>query len=141
MSTYFDGPVVPDVRIIAAVSQASTGSRDDGSAGPASNSVNGTVRTPPAGAGSDGPVTTVLSVAIPVAIYIAAVYGLYAWLMRQGDPLHIGLLLAASYQGAPVDSVIYDSIMESMFNSTDAASVASYLPTAIFLFLVNVAIS
>jgi parallel beta-helix repeat protein len=37
------------------------------------------------------------------------------------DPLHIGLLLAASYQGAPVDSVIYDSIMESMFNSTDAA--------------------
>jgi low temperature requirement protein LtrA len=39
-----------------------------------------------------GPVATVLSVAIPVAVYVAAIYGLYAWLMRQGDPLHIGLL-------------------------------------------------
>ena len=39
-----------------------------------------------------GPVATVLSVAIPVGVYIAAIYGLYAWLMRQGDSLHIGLL-------------------------------------------------
>ena len=39
-----------------------------------------------------GPVAAVLSVAAPVGIYIAAIYGLYAWLMRHGDPLHIGLL-------------------------------------------------
>jgi len=39
-----------------------------------------------------GPVATVLSVAIPVAVYLAGIYGLYAWLMRQGDPLHVGLL-------------------------------------------------
>lgn len=39
-----------------------------------------------------GPAAAVLSVAIPVAIYMAAIYGLYAWLMRQGDPLHVGLL-------------------------------------------------
>ena len=39
-----------------------------------------------------GPVATVLSVAIPVALYVAGIYGLYAWLMRRGDPLHISLL-------------------------------------------------
>jgi len=45
-----------------------------------------------ANAAAIGPVTAVLSVVIPVAIYVASIYGLYAWLMRQGDPLHLGLL-------------------------------------------------
>jgi predicted small integral membrane protein len=31
-------------------------------------------------------------VAIPVGIYIAGIYGLYAWLMRRGDPLYVALL-------------------------------------------------
>jgi low temperature requirement protein LtrA len=46
-----------------------------------------------ANAAAIGPVATVLSVAIPVAVYIGAIYGLYAWLMRRGDPLHIVLLV------------------------------------------------
>jgi low temperature requirement protein LtrA len=45
-----------------------------------------------ANAAAIGPAATVLCVAIPVAVYMAAIYGLYAWLMRQGDPLHVGLL-------------------------------------------------
>ena len=45
-----------------------------------------------AGEAAIGPVATVLSVAIPVALYLAAIYGLYAWLMRGGEPLHVGLL-------------------------------------------------
>ncbi|MEJ0065908.1 MAG: low temperature requirement protein A [Caulobacteraceae bacterium] len=45
-----------------------------------------------AGEAAIGPVATVLSVAIPVAVYVAAIYALYAWLMRRGDPLHLGLL-------------------------------------------------
>jgi low temperature requirement protein LtrA len=45
-----------------------------------------------ANAAAIGPVATVLSVAIPVTVYVAAIYGLYGWLMRQGDPLHVGLL-------------------------------------------------
>ena len=45
-----------------------------------------------AGEAAIGPVVTALSVAMPVAVYVAAIYGLYAWLMRRGDPLHIGLL-------------------------------------------------
>lgn len=39
-----------------------------------------------------GPVTTVLAVAAPVGIYVLLVYGLYAWLVRKGDSLHIALL-------------------------------------------------
>ncbi|MGA0604252.1 low temperature requirement protein A [Caulobacter sp. KR2-114] len=39
-----------------------------------------------------GPVGAVLAVAIPVATYLAAIYALYAWLMRRGDALHVGLL-------------------------------------------------
>ncbi|HEY4241651.1 MAG TPA: parallel beta-helix domain-containing protein [Kofleriaceae bacterium] len=38
------------------------------------------------------------------------------------DPLMLGLLLAISYGADPVDSVLYDSIGESMFDSTVAAS-------------------
>jgi low temperature requirement protein LtrA len=34
----------------------------------------------------------VLSVAIPVALYVAVLYGLYSLLMRERDPFHIGLL-------------------------------------------------
>ena len=49
-----------------------------------------------ANAASIGPVATVLSVAIPVAVYLAGIYALYAWLMRRGDPLHIGLLAATA---------------------------------------------
>ncbi len=39
-----------------------------------------------------GETATVLSVAIPVALYIAMVYGLYSLLVRERDPFHIGLL-------------------------------------------------
>jgi hypothetical protein len=39
-----------------------------------------------------GETATVLSVAIPVAIYIAMVYGLYSLLMHERDPFHLGLL-------------------------------------------------
>jgi low temperature requirement protein LtrA len=34
----------------------------------------------------------VLSVAIPVAIYVTTLYGLYSLLMREWDPFHVGLL-------------------------------------------------
>jgi parallel beta-helix repeat protein len=34
------------------------------------------------------------------------------------DPLQLGLLLTLVYSGAPVDSVLYDAIQESKFNST-----------------------
>jgi low temperature requirement protein LtrA len=45
-----------------------------------------------AGKAEIGPVATVLSLTIPVAVYVASIYGLYAWMMRRGDPLHVGLL-------------------------------------------------
>ena len=41
-------------------------------------------------------VGTVLSTAIPVAIYVASLYGLYAWFMRHLDPFHLGLLTASA---------------------------------------------
>lgn len=37
------------------------------------------------------------------------------------DPLMLGFLLILSYNGAPVSSVLYDSIGEPMFDSTDPA--------------------
>ena len=37
------------------------------------------------------------------------------------DPLMLGLLLTVSYAGQPVDSVLYDAIGESTFDSTDPA--------------------
>ena len=39
-----------------------------------------------------GPTATVLSVAIPFAIYAAALYALYSILMRAHDPFHLGLI-------------------------------------------------
>ena len=39
-----------------------------------------------------GATATVLSVAIPIAVYVAVLYALYAVLMRSRDPFHIGLL-------------------------------------------------
>jgi low temperature requirement protein LtrA len=45
-----------------------------------------------AGEAEIGAVAAVLSVALPVGVYVAAIYGLYTWLMREGDPFHIGLL-------------------------------------------------
>jgi low temperature requirement protein LtrA len=43
-----------------------------------------------------GPVATVLSVAIPFAIYVAVFYGLYSLLMRTQDPFHLGLMAATA---------------------------------------------
>jgi low temperature requirement protein LtrA len=43
-----------------------------------------------------GATATVLSVAIPVAIYIAVVYALYSVLMRTRDPFHLGLIAATA---------------------------------------------
>ena len=49
-----------------------------------------------AGEAAIGPTATVLSVAIPVAVYVAGIYGIYVWLMRHGDPLHIWLVAASA---------------------------------------------
>ncbi|HEY6889189.1 MAG TPA: low temperature requirement protein A [Solirubrobacter sp.] len=38
----------------------------------------------------------VLSVTIPVAIYVLAVYGLYSLLLREHDPFHLGLLAGSA---------------------------------------------
>ena len=43
-----------------------------------------------------GPVPTVLSVAIPVAVFLGAVYALYAYMVRRFDPLHTWLLAATA---------------------------------------------
>jgi low temperature requirement protein LtrA len=43
-----------------------------------------------------GPVGTVWSVAIPVAIYVALLYGLFVALTRAHDPLHLWLVLASA---------------------------------------------
>ena len=37
------------------------------------------------------------------------------------DPLQLGFLLSVAYNGAPVDSVLYDTIGETSFHSTDAS--------------------
>jgi low temperature requirement protein LtrA len=49
-----------------------------------------------AGEAKIGTTGIVLSVAIPVAIFIFTAYGLYAGLMRTADPFHIGLLVATA---------------------------------------------
>jgi low temperature requirement protein LtrA len=65
-----------------------------------------------------GTIATVLSVAIPVAIYAGMFYALYSVLMRAFDPFHVGLLagtaavlalsvvLAAAGVGTPVCLVV-----------------------------------
>ena len=39
-----------------------------------------------------GPLATVLSVALPVGVYLAMIYAIYAYLVRRFDPFHIWLL-------------------------------------------------
>ncbi len=41
-----------------------------------------------------GPLVAMLTVAIPVAVFVVAVFGLYAQLLRVFDPLHLWLLVA-----------------------------------------------
>ncbi len=43
-----------------------------------------------------GAVGTVLSVAIPLAVFVLMLYGLWTTLMRRRDPFHIGLLLGTT---------------------------------------------
>ncbi|MEZ5284974.1 MAG: low temperature requirement protein A [Vicinamibacterales bacterium] len=43
-----------------------------------------------------GPFATVLTVAVPVSVFLGLVYGLYYYLVRQFDPFHIGLLTATA---------------------------------------------
>ncbi len=43
-----------------------------------------------------GPVATVLTVAIPVSLYLACIYALYTYLVRRIDPFHYGLLLGTA---------------------------------------------
>ena len=43
-----------------------------------------------------GPVATVLSVAIPVGVFLLSVYGLYYYMLRQFDVLHIWLVSASA---------------------------------------------
>jgi low temperature requirement protein LtrA len=43
-----------------------------------------------------GPLATLLAVAIPVALYLLLIYGLYYYLVRQFDLLHVGLLSVAA---------------------------------------------
>jgi len=43
-----------------------------------------------------GPVGTVLSVAVPVAVFVLALFGLYTALMQQKDPFHLALLVGTA---------------------------------------------
>jgi low temperature requirement protein LtrA len=43
-----------------------------------------------------GSTAIVLSVAIPVAVYVLILYGLYSLLMRERDPFHIGLMVGTA---------------------------------------------
>jgi len=43
-----------------------------------------------------GAVATVLSVAIPVALYVGALYAVYSVVMHEADPFHIGLLVGTT---------------------------------------------
>jgi low temperature requirement protein LtrA len=43
-----------------------------------------------------GPVGTVLSVAVPVSVFVLALFGLYTALMRQRDPFHLALLVGTA---------------------------------------------
>jgi len=43
-----------------------------------------------------GPTGTVLATAVPVTIYVFALYALYAVFMREADPLHLSLLAATA---------------------------------------------
>jgi low temperature requirement protein LtrA len=45
------------------------------------------------GTATIGPVATVLTVAVPFAIFTAMLYGLYSLLMRTFDPFHVGLIV------------------------------------------------
>jgi low temperature requirement protein LtrA len=41
-------------------------------------------------------VTTVLTVAVPVAMFVLTVYALHTYLVREGDPFHLGLLVGTA---------------------------------------------
>jgi hypothetical protein len=43
-----------------------------------------------------GPIATVLTVAIPVSIYLALIYALYSYLVHAFDPFHFWLLLGTA---------------------------------------------
>lgn len=43
-----------------------------------------------------GPLATVLTVALPLGVFLAGIYALYAYLVRRFDPFHIWLLLATA---------------------------------------------
>jgi low temperature requirement protein LtrA len=43
-----------------------------------------------------GPLATLLATAIPVGVFLASSYAMYAYLFRRFDPFHIGLLLATA---------------------------------------------
>ena len=50
-----------------------------------------------------GALATLSATAIPVALYILSIYGLYYYLVRRFDPFHIALLIATV---APVVTVV-----------------------------------
>ena len=43
-----------------------------------------------------GPVATVLTVAVPVSVFLGLIYGLYYYLVRRFDPFHVWLLTATA---------------------------------------------
>lgn len=43
-----------------------------------------------------GPVATVLTVAVPVAVFLGLIYGLYYYLVRRFDPFHVWLLASTA---------------------------------------------
>jgi low temperature requirement protein LtrA len=43
-----------------------------------------------------GAVATVLTVAVPVGMFVVAVYALHTYLVREGDPFHLGLLVGTA---------------------------------------------
>jgi low temperature requirement protein LtrA len=56
-----------------------------------------------------GPVATVLSVAIPVGVFLLSVYGLYYYMLRQFDVLHIWLVLGSA-------AVVALAVAAALFN-------------------------
>ena len=42
------------------------------------------------------PLATVLTVAVPVAVFLGLIYGLYYYLVRRFDPFHVWLLIATA---------------------------------------------
>ena len=50
--------------------------------------------------GHISPLATVLTVAVPVGVFLGLIYGLYYYLVQRFDPFHVWLLMATAAVGA-----------------------------------------